>query len=57
MPDNSVIAVPGLVIDNPTQYFIDATAARKSMIINCRRDPAEEITKIKAEYHRLKEED
>lgn len=57
MSDTQVIAIPGLIVDNPTEYFIDATAARKSMIINRHRNPAKEIAKIKAEYHRLKEED
>lgn len=57
MLDNKAIAVPGLTVNNPIEYFIDATAARKAIIISRNRNNANEIAKIKAEYHKLKEED
>lgn len=45
MLDNKAIAVPGLTVNNPIEYFIDATAARKAIIISRNRNNANEIAK------------
>lgn len=56
MSDKPIIAIPGLVIDNPTQYFIDATCGRKAMIMNHHSNTSKRIAEIKAEAHTLKED-